>query len=247
MDSYLLLTLAAFTAGVMNAMAGGGSFVSFPALVFTSVPPIIANASSTVALFPGAFSSAYAYRKDFVRFEDFPFLPSWLVSLAGGASGAWLLLNTPEHAFKVIIPWLLGFATVLFTFGPKISPWLRSKVRIGVKTVLCLQYLVGLYGGYFGGAVGIITMALLSVLGIKDIRGMNALRTVLTGSMNAAAVVYFVSRNVVWWPQTLVMLAAAVVGGYLGAHYTRKMPPVVIRAVVTIIGVTMTVIFFVRG
>jgi len=242
----VLLTLAAFAAGVMNAMAGGGSFVSFPALVFTGVPPIIANASSTVALFPGAFSSAYAYRKDFVHFEDFPFLPSWLVSLAGGASGAWLLLNTPEHAFKVIIPWLLAFATVLFTFGPKISPWLRSRVRIGVKTVLCLQYLVGLYGGYFGGAVGIITMALLSVLGIKDIRGMNALRTVLTGSMNAAAVVYFVIKNVVWWPQTLVMLVAAVVGGYLGAHYTRKLPPMVIRAIVTIIGVTMTVIFFVR-
>ena len=246
MGSYILLMRAAFVAGVMNAMAGGGSFVSFPALVFTGVPPIIANASSTVALFPGSFASAYAYRKDFTRLEDFPFLPSWLVSLAGGAAGAWLLLNTPEHAFKVIIPWLLLFATVLFTFGPKIAPWLRGRFHVSVKVVLCLQFLVGLYGGYFGGAVGIIMLALLSVLGSKDIRSMNALKTILAGSMNAAAVVYFVLKGVVWWPQTLVMLVGAVAGGYLGAHYARKMPSALIRGIITVIGIVMTVIFFTR-
>lgn len=247
MGSYLLLTMAAFFAGVMNAVAGGGSFLTFPALVFTGVPSVIANASSTVALFPGSFASAWAYRRDFTHFENIPFKASLLVSLAGGVTGALLLLFTSQHAFDVVIPWLLAFATVLFTFGPKIAPWLSSRFHIGVPTVLASQYLVAIYGGYFGGAVGIIMLALFSLLGLKDIRSMNALKTLLGGSMNAVAVVCFVIAGKVWWTQTAVMLLGSVAGGYMGAHYARKMNPKIVRAIIVLIGVGMTIVFFRRG
>jgi len=247
MGSYVLLTIAAFFAGVMNAVAGGGSFLTFPALVFTGVPSVIANASSTVALFPGSFASAWAYRNDFTHFDNIPFKASLIVSLAGGVTGALLLLFTSQHTFDVIIPWLLLFATILFAFGPKIAPWLARKFHIGIRTVLVCQYLVAIYGGYFGGAVGIIMLALFSLLGLADIRSMNALKTLLGGSMNAVAVVCFVIAGKVWWTQTFVMLLGSVAGGYLGAHYARKMNPKIIRAVIVLIGAVTTVVFFQRG
>jgi hypothetical protein len=247
MIPYVLLAGAAFCAGVMNAVAGGGSFLTFPALVFTGVPPVIANASSTVALFPGSFASAWAYREHFEHFDNIPFKASLAVSLAGGVSGALLLLFTPQRAFDVIIAWLLAVATVLFAFGPKLAPWLSRKFRIGVKTALCAQYVVAIYGGYFGGAVGIMMLALFSLLGLTDIRSMNALKTLLGGSMNAVAVVCFVIAGKVWWPQAAVMLAAAVAGGYFGARYARKMNATVVRAVIVGIGVLMTVVFFNRA
>lgn len=246
MGSYLLIIAAAFFAGVMNAVAGGGSFLTFPALVFTGVPSLIANASSTVALFPGSFASAWAYRRDFTHFENIPFKASLLVSLAGGVTGALLLLFTPQSAFDVVIPWLLAFATVIFAFGPKIAPWLARRCNISVRTVLVSQYLVAIYGGYFGGAVGIIMLALFSLLGLKDIRSMNALKTLLGGSMNAVAVVCFVIAGKVWWPQTAAMLVGSVAGGYLGAHYARRMNPKIVRGVIVAIGVLMTWVFFRR-
>jgi len=247
MSSHLLLIAAAFFAGVMNAVAGGGSFLTFPALVFTGVPSVVANASSTVALLPGSFASAWAYRRDFTRFENIPFLAATWVSLAGGITGALLLLFTSQHVFDVVIPWLLALATILFAFGPKIAPWLSGHFRIGVRTVLVCQYLVAIYGGYFGGAVGIIMLSLFSLLGLEDIRSMNALKTLLGGFMNAVAVVCFVVAGKVWWPQTLVMLAGSIAGGYLGAHYARKVDSRIIRAVIVAIGVLMTVVFFRRG
>jgi len=245
--SYFLLAGAAFCAAIMNAVAGGGSFLTFPALVFTGVPSVIANASSTVALFPGSFASAWAYRRDFEHFENIPFKASLAVSLAGGVTGALLLLFTSQRAFDAVIPWLLAMATVLFSFGPKLAPMLSRRFHIGVKTALCAQYVVAIYGGYFGGAVGIIMLALFSLLGLTDIRSMNALKTLLGGSMNAVAVVCFVIAGKVWWPQTLVMLVGSVAGGYIGAHYSRKLNPKLMRAVIVAIGVIMTVVFFSRS
>jgi hypothetical protein len=246
MAPYFLLASAAFCAGIMNAVAGGGSFLTFPALVFTGVPSVIANASSTVALFPGSFASAWAYREHFEHFDTIPFKASLAVSLAGGVSGALLLLFTPQRAFDSIISWLLAIATVLFAFGPKLAPWLSRKFHIGVKTTLCAQYVVAIYGGYFGGAVGIMMLALFSLLGLADIRSMNALKTLLGVSMNAVAVVCFVIAGKVWWPQVAVMLVGAVAGGYFGARFARKMNAKIVRAVIVGIGVLMTVVFFNR-
>src|ERR1700737_1897861 len=148
--SYLLLACAAFAAGLINSVTGGGSFFTFPALVFTGVPSIIANASSTLALLPGILASSWAYRDDFKKSEDFPFRPMLIVSLAGGIAGALLLLYTPQRAFDGMIPWFMLGATLLFTFGLRLSPILARVFHIGPVTLLCIQALGAIYGGYFG-------------------------------------------------------------------------------------------------
>ena len=153
---YVLLICAAFGAGVMNAIAGGGSFLTFPVLVFTGVPSVIANASSTVALFPGALASAWGYRDDFVPFERVAFRFVLLVGFAGAACGALLLLITPEKLFDVIVPWLLLGATLVFIFAPGLSPRIRNLFQIRTVPFLVVHFFVGLYAGYFGGALGLL-------------------------------------------------------------------------------------------
>jgi len=247
LSDMLMLAGAAFGGGIMNAVAGGGSFLTFPALVFTGVPSIIANASSTVALFPASFASAWAYRSDFKAFEGVSFLKMLFASLAGGITGALLLLYTPQKTFDIVIPWLLAIATIVFAFGPRLAPRLRQFYRIGSKTVLVGQFLVSIYGGYFGGAVGILLLALYSLFGMSDIRSMNATKTFLTGCMNAIAVVCFIIAGKIWWAQTAVMFVSAVIGGYYGANYARKMNPLHIRAIIVGISIIMTIVFFLRA
>ena len=246
MGSNLLLALSAFAAGLINSVAGGGSFFTFPALVFTGVPPIIANASSTMALLPGIFASAWAYRGDFKETPDFPFRPMLIISFAGGIAGALLLLYTPERTFDGMIPCLMLAATLMFTFGLRLSPLLARVIHIGPVTLLCMQGLVAIYGGYFGGAIGILMLAAWSLFGLKDIHMMNANRTLLGGAMNAVAVVLFVIARKIWWPQTMVMLVAAVIGGYAGARFARRANPRYVRAAVSVISAGITIAFFLR-
>jgi hypothetical protein len=246
MKSDILLISSALVAGVMNAVAGGGSFFTFPALVFTGVPSIIANASSTVALFPGALASAWGYREDFQSFEGVSLVSVLLVSTVGGIGGALLLLYTPEKTFDTIVPWLLLWATLAFALGPWLAPLLHRSFRIRPATLLPTQFVIGLYAGYFGGAIGLIMLAAWSLLGLTDVKAMNPNRTLIGGSMNAAAVVCFILAGKIWWPQTLMMLAAAVVGGYTGARIGRRMNPLHIRVVVIIISAVMTIAFFRR-
>src|ERR1019366_9806129 len=244
MGSYLLLVCAAFVAGLINSIPGGGSFFTFPALVFTGVPSIIANASSTLALFPGSFASAWAYRDDFKKSEGFPFRPMLIVSLAGGITGALLLLFTPQRTFDAVIPWLMLGAALLFTFGPRVSPILQRMFHIGPITLICIQALVAIYGGYFGGAIGIMMLAAWSLFGLKDIHVMNANKTLLGGSMNAVAVVLFIIARNIWWHQTLVMLVAGVIGSYTGARTAKAVNPRYVRNAVTIISLAITIAFF---
>jgi uncharacterized membrane protein YfcA len=246
MASYLLLIFAAFAAGLINSVAGGGSFLTFPALVFTGVPSIIANASSTLALIPGTLASAWAYRGDFKQSDGFPFWPMMIVSLAGGMVGALLLLFTPQRTFDSILPWLMLAASLLFTFGPRISPILKRVIHIGPVAVVVIQFLAGIYGGYFGGAVGIVMLAAWSLFGLTDIHFMNANRTVLGSAMNAIAVVLFVIAGKIWWPQAMAMLVAAVIGGYFGAVYARTVNPRYVRAAITVISFAITIAFFLR-
>jgi uncharacterized membrane protein YfcA len=242
----LLLIIAAFAAGVMNSVAGGGSLLTFPALVFGGVPPVIANASSTVALFPGSFASAWAYRRDFKPVEGVAL--AWLIaaSLAGGVAGAFLLLFTPESYFDAIVPWLLLAATLLFAFGRQATPVLQRLFRIGPKGLVTIQFVVAVYGGYFGGAVGILQLAVYGLFGLTDLNAMNANKTLLTGTMNAIAVVVFIIAGKVWWIDTLLMLGGAVLGGYAGARVGRRIDPRILRVVITAIGLVMTAVFFVR-
>lgn len=246
MNSDLLLATASFLAGAMNAVAGGGSFITFPALVLSGVPSIAANASSTVALFPGSFASAWAYRDDFRSFEGVSVKALLPVSLAGGLAGAMLLLLTPQTTFDSVIPWLLLFGTLAFAFGRKAGERLRRHIRIGPALLLGGQFILAVYGGYFGGAVGLMMMAVWSLFGVNDIQAMNAAKTLLVGATNTVAVTCFIVAGEVWWAQTVLMAIAAVAGGYVGARVGRRIAPDRIRLGITALNVVMTAALFLR-
>ena len=252
MTTALFLLLAGFIAGAMNAIAGGGSFVSFPALVAVGVPAVAANASSTVALVPGTLASAWAYttgphRVGLMGFGGLSFRELLAVSVAGGLAGAVLLLSTPGATFDAVIPWLLLWATIVFAFGRRIGAALRRRVRLGRGAALVVQFVLGMYGGYFGGAVGLMMMAAWMLLEATDLKAMNPARTLLTSAMNIVAVLCFVVAGKVWWPQALSVLVGAATGGYVGARIGQRLPPVAVRVVVTLVTVSMTVVFFVRA
>ena len=241
----LLLIVSAFFAGVLNAVAGGGSFLTFPALVMAGVPPLNANATSTVAVSPGALASAYGYRRELGRIKEIN-LPIFLgISLVGGLVGALLLLWTPQRTFEEIVPWLLLFATVLFAFGPKVSAYVRKNFHVGHGTVLFVQFFIAVYGGYFGGGIGILILATLGVFGLTDLHAMNGLKTLVSGCLNAVAVVAFVAGGAVYWHEAIIMTVAAVAGGYAGAAVARHIPPTALRKFVIFVGVAMTIYFFI--
>ena len=240
----LLLIAAAFAAGVINSVAGGGSFLTFPSLIFSGVAPVVANASSTVALVPGAVASMLAYRGDVQKLDE-KYLKLWLVvSLIGGAVGAWLLLITSDRTFRQIAPWLLLFATLLFAFGNQVSAAMGGRLHGNKWWMLTLLFPIALYGGYFGGGIGIMFLAALRLYGMTEIHGMNGIKTILGGTLNAlAALIFIVNREVAWKP-TAVMMGASILGGYVGPRAARRLQPAAIRGLVIAVGVTMTIYFF---
>jgi uncharacterized protein len=246
LTSLILLAVAAFLAGLLNSIAGGGSFLSFPALVYTGVPPVPANASNTVALAPGALASVVAYRREFKELGGVNLKLWYAVSLAGGLAGALLLLVTPDSVFRHIAPWLLLFATFLFTFGRQISELLRGRLHANDGLLILMLFPIAVYGGYFGGGIGIMLLAAFRLYGLSNIHLMNAMKTLISGSLNTVAALVFVFAHEVYWRQTAVMIVSGILGGYFGAHYSRKLPQTVIRGVVIVTGVVMTVYFFVR-
>ena len=197
-------------------------------------------------IIPGILASAWAYREDFRKSENFPFLPLLIVSLAGGIVGALLLLFTPQRTFDSVIPWLMLAATLLFTFGARITPILKRAFHIGPVAVVVIQFFIAIYGGYFGGAIGIVMLATWTVFGLTDIHVMNANRTLMGAAANSVAAVLFIVARKIWWPQTLVMLVAAIIGGYIGARTARKVNPRYIRAIVTVVSAGITIAFFLR-
>ena len=241
---YLLLAAAGFAAGAINSMAGGGSFLTFPSLVFAGVPAVMANASSTVALVPGSVASAISYRSDIVRLNEQRIKSWWIVCLIGGAIGAALLLFTSDRAFRQIAPWLLLFATLLFAFGPQVSIVFRGRLHSNQRLMLMLLFPIAIYGGYFGGGIGIMILAAFRLYGFTDIHGMNGIKAILGGSLNAIAALIFISAHQVKWIPALVMMAAAIVGGYVGPALARRLRPNVIRGIVIAVGILMTAYFF---
>ena len=239
-----LLAAAAFAAGAINSVAGGGSFLTFPALVLAGVPAVMANASSTVALFPGSLASAVSYRADIRALEE-KRMKSWLiVSLIGGAIGAVLLLVTSDKTFRQVAPWLLLFATLLFAFGTQVGLALKGRLHSSQALMLALLFPIAIYGGYFGGGMGIIILAAFRLYGLTNIHGMNGIKTILGGSLNAIASVIFIAAHQVDWRPTLLMMVAAICGGYTGPVLARRMPPVVIKSLVIAVGALMTIYFF---
>lgn len=247
---FLLIFGAGVLAGTINSVAGGGSFITFPLLVYFKVPSIPANATSTIALWPGSLASLGAYRREMAAQPRLALVLA-LVSVAGGTLGAWILLHTTPRTFDVLLPWLTLFATTLFAFGPRISE--RLKLSLGeantsrsLAQTAAIQFVISIYGGYYGAGAGIMMLAVLALLGMKNIHAMNAFKTLLSVSFNAAAVVMFILKKIVFWPQAWSMMAGAVLGGYGGAWLARRMPPIYIRRFVIAVGVTTTVYFFLR-
>ncbi|MFZ0807456.1 MAG: sulfite exporter TauE/SafE family protein [Candidatus Sulfotelmatobacter sp.] len=244
----IFLFVAGMLGGALNSVAGGGSFIAFPALLFTGVPPIPANATNTIALWTGAAASGGAYRKrlDVPRRVMVPLLTA---SLIGGLTGAFLLLRTPAHTFMRVLPWLTLGATLLFAFGKKLAGGRASIIEHDASPqalagATLFQLCVAIYGGYFGGGMGIVMLAMLAALGMTDIHSMNALKSVMGFVINGVAVVTFIVARAVYWRHGIIMIVGAIVGGYLGAHYAQKVPQVWIRAFVVIVGAGMTIYFF---
>jgi uncharacterized membrane protein YfcA len=243
--TYGLLFVAAAVGGAINSVAGGGSFVAFPALLFAGVPAVPANATNTIALWPGSVASAVAYRRELgdVRRE---LLPLGTASLLGGATGSILLLRTSDHTFVLLIPWLLLFATALFSFGGAVTRRLRGKSHTPLAVAMAAQLFIGLYGGYFGGGMGIMMLAVLSLLGMTDIHRMNSLKAVLTTLVNGVAVVAFVVAGAIAWVPGSVMIVGGIAGGYAGATIARRVDPAVVRRLVLVVAWAMTGYFFLR-
>lgn len=246
MNAIFLVAVAGLVAGAMNALAGGGSFVSLPALIAAGVPPVQANASSTVALFPGGLASAWAYRDGLGPVGSVALRGLLIVTLIGGLVGAILLLWTPSTTFTFVLPWLLLLASLSLAFGRTLGEVLRRHHHIGPKAVLSIQFALGVYGGYFGGAVGIMMIAIWGLLDSRDLKSLNAPRTLFVSAANAIAVLTFMLAHAVHWPQTLAMLVAAIAGGYGGAHIGRRAPPKVVRAGTLLVTACITLAFFAR-
>jgi uncharacterized membrane protein YfcA len=249
----VLLFVAAILGGTLNAVAGGGSFFTFPALVIARIPSVSANATSTVALWPGSVASVWAYRREFLKERPAVLTILVITSLIGGILGALLLLSTSPAVFERILPYLLLVATLLFTFSGTITAWLRShqngKTRplwVRLIWISLAQLIIAVYGGYFGGGIGILMLATLALMGMDNIHVMNALKTLLASCINGIAALTFVFSGIVQWPQAIVMLVGAIVGGYGGAYFARKVPPRYIRIFVTCVGLGLTVWFFIK-
>jgi uncharacterized protein len=243
----LILFGAGLAAGVFNAVAGGGTFISMPVLIYAGLPSVAANASSTVALFPGSLASVYAYRRDFEDFDHVPLKQLVIISIIGGFIGAILLLITPSSNFDKIIPWLVLLGAVMFIFGKQVAKLLENRFKLNKWILLSVQFVLGIYGGYFGGGAGIMMMAAWSMLGLTDIKVINVNKTLLVGAANSIAVVIFIISGEVYWLQTSIMLVATVVGGYVGAAYARKLNQKVLRGLISFLIVLITIFFFYRA
>jgi uncharacterized membrane protein YfcA len=249
----LFLFGAALIAGLLNSVAGGGSFVSFPALLFTGMPAIAANATNTAAVWPGTVASTVAYRNAF-NAQARKLLPPLIgIGIIGGVIGARVLLVTPQETFLRLIPWLMLTATLLFVAGPRITAWVKGRGTQRKSSLLFtvvgffLALLISIYIGYFGAGVGILFLSLLALMGMDDIHAMNGLKVFLVSIANAVAILTFIVANVIVWPQALLMIVASLIGGYAGAYFAQRMNPAHVRWIVVVVGFGMSAYFFVRN
>lgn len=237
--SWALLCGAAFLAGAVNAIAGGGTLLTFPALLVL-LNPVAANATSTFALLPASLAAGWGYRREVAQSKEH-LMRLWPPSLVGGIIGSLLVIRMPERVFAGMIPWLLMGASILLLVQKPVSRWIGAHPHekpslaalIGVVT---FQLFVGIYGGYFGAGIGILMLSSLAFVGIPDINRMNAVKTLLAATMNGVTVVIFVFSGVVVWKYALVMAVTSTLGGYLGAKLARKTKPDIIRAAVVVTG-----------
>jgi uncharacterized membrane protein YfcA len=241
----------AFVAGIINSVAGGGTLVSFPTLIWLGLPSVTANATSTVAIWPGSLGAMWGYRRE-LRTAEPAMLALVAPSLVGGIAGALLLRYTPPALFDTLVPFLILFATLLFMVQEPIQRKLKTAKGTGHRSTewlagaMLFQLLVALYGGYFGAGIGILMLAALSILGLTDIHQMNGLKNFFALCINGVAALYFIWSHMVYWPDVVIMAIGAVVGGYGGAGAARKMGRTMVRRIVIGIGFSMALSLFFR-
>lgn len=245
MTDYLILAVAAFFAGTLNTVAGGGTFLTFPALVYTGVPVVAANATSAVAVFPGYLGGAAGFRAELLAFDRRRLVRIALFTILGGLIGSLLLLVSSNAAFSLTIPFLLAAATLIFAFGDRLRAMAEKRSRAGGDGWLS-TILVSVYGGYFNGGLGIVLLALFSMWGMRDLNQMNGLKNGLSFILSAISVAIFAVAGIVAWPQAAVMMVAATAGGYAGAPLARALPLFVVRAIIIAVGTVMSLVFFAR-
>ncbi len=263
----LIVCPAAALGGAINSVAGGGTLVTFPALVWvldsisgTGAATILANGTNSVALAPGAFSGSWAYRRE-LKHQGRRVIWLAIPSLLGGTIGAILVVLGSETLFRSMIPWLIGAATALFILQPQLTPAARSgpsqtpdssphsphiTIARPSGTVLLIQLIIGIYGGYFGAGIGILMLSSLSLLNLGNIHQINGLKTILAGLINGVSVVVFIANGKVYWPLAVPMIASAMFGGWLGAAWARKLDRRIVRRMVIGIGLTLTAWYFIR-
>lgn len=231
--------------GAVNSIAGGGSFLTFPALIFTGVPPISANATNNFAMWFGTLGSTRGFHAE-LRAHRHLLRNAVIVSLLGSVIGAVLLLHTPPRMFERLIPYLLLFATAVFAVSPLLAKP-RALAERHTPVQLLAQFLTAIYGGYFGAGIGFLMLAILTFSGLPSLNAMNALKNLLAAAINGIALVPFVLAGVIMWPQALLMALGAVIGGYAGSRIGRTIPEAVMRVTIIAIGVSMAAYFFVRA
>ncbi len=238
----VVLFVAGFLGGMLNSIAGGGTFITFPALIYVGVPPIQANATNTFASCSGYITGLHALRKELAACRDE--LPKYiLLSLLGGVAGAWLLMQTPEDTFRGMIPWLLLLATLLFVFGNQMNQMARKMAHrhryapaVGKIVLLFLLVAICLYGGFFNAGLGIITLSYLALAGQSNISTMNGIKLLISTFVSIVAVVLFAIKGAIAWQEGLIVLLGSATGGYLAAHISRNLPQKVIRIIVVVVG-----------
>lgn len=247
----LTVCAAGFIAAVMNSIAGGGTMLTFPALLGAGLPGVLANTTSTVALFIGMPGSIWAFRKQMAGLG--PWLwPLGIISLLGGLAGGMLLLAMPPGVFDAVVPWLLILATFLFVANGPLQRWLRGKTLAAeeperpARWGLAFQSVVAVYGGYFGAGIGIMMLAGLSLLGLHRINRMNAIKAVLASLVNLASVVYFIVKGQVHWPLALWLMGGSIPGYFVGGHLAQKIPGSWVRTIVAVIGFGIAVSLLIR-
>ena len=244
--SLWLLFGIALVAGSINSIAGGGSFLTFPTLIFTGVPPISANATNNLAMWVGTVGSTRGFREE-LREHRHLLRSAIAVSLVGSVLGALLLLRTPPHTFQRLIPYLLSFATLVFAISPFLTKPHVDGARHHTPLQLLAQFLTAIYGGYFGAGIGFLMLAILAFSGLPNLNAMNAIKNLLALAINGIALVPFVWAGIIMWPQALVMACGAVLGGYFGSRIGRRVPARIMRGAVISIGTVMAIYFFWHG
>jgi uncharacterized protein len=245
--TFLVLIAAAFVGGALNALAGGGSLLTFPALLFAGLNPIDANASGVAALFPGIVASTWAYRRSIEGITEISIAGFLILSLLGGLAGALLLLSTPTSIFAGMVPWLTLFATVVFAIGNFAPLDVIRRIELGRRGALVAHFIISVYGGYFGGGIGFLMLAALTLYGMRDINAMNGLKIALVGVMTVVSIATFIAAGVVHWPQTAPMLVSSVIGGYVAARSAQHLDQRLIKGFIVVVGAGLTVYFFWHG